>query len=107
MKQIRDKLFVVATVINNSNIPYDVGYVRFKVIDYARSYLFWKKKTKERELEPSNEYFNPNIKPNSSGRLLFIFDKLGFSHRNALNIKCNEENGRRELELEIPGSMIE
>jgi len=107
MKQIKDKLFMIGTIINNSNVPYDVGYVRFKLIDYARSYLFWKKKIKETEMEPTNEYYNPTIKPHSSGRLLFVFDKHGFSHRSALEIKCNEENGRRDLVLEIPGSIIE
>ncbi len=107
MKQIKDKLFLICTVINNSNIPYDVGYVRFQMIDYQRSYLLWKKKLKETELEPINEYYNTTIKPHSFGRLLFVFDKLGYSSRSSLNIKCSEENGRRELVLEVPGSMIE
>lgn len=107
MKQIKDKLFVIGTIINNSHIPYDVGFVRFKLIDYARNYLFWNKKIKESEMEPINEYFNPSIKPHSSGRLLFIFDKHGFSNRNALEIKCNEENGRRDLVLEVPGTFVQ
>jgi len=107
MKQIKDKLFLICTIINNSNIPYDVGYVRFKMIDYERSYLLWRKKLKETELEPVNEYYNAAIKPHSFGRLLFVFNKLGYSSRSTLNIKCNEENGRRDLVLEVPGSMIE
>ncbi|MBN2089755.1 DUF4138 domain-containing protein [candidate division KSB1 bacterium] len=107
LKQIQDKLFVVATIINESNIPYDVGFVRFKLIDYNRNYLFWKKKIKETELEPVNEYYNPIVKPRSSGRLLFIFDKHGFSENNTIQVKCNEENGHRDLVLEVPGSIIE
>ena len=107
MKQIKDKLFLICTVINNSNIPYDVGYVRFQTIDYQRNYLFWKKKLKENEVEPINEYYNSTIKPHSFGRLLFIFEKEGYSSRSTLNIKCNEENGRRDLVLEVPGTMIE
>ncbi len=107
MKQIKDKLFIICTVINNSNIQYDVGYVRFQMIDYQRSYLLWKKKLKETELEPVNEYYNTTIKPHSFGRLLFVFNKLGYSSRSSLNIKCSEENGRRELVLEVPGTMIE
>lgn len=107
MKQIGNKLFVIGTIINNSNIPYDVGFVQFKLLEYARSYIFWRKKLKETEMEPSNEYFNSTIKPHTSGRLLFIFDKHGFSHQSTLYIKCNEENGRRELELEVPGKIIE
>lgn len=107
MKQIKDKLFVIGTIINNSHIPYDVGFVRFKLIDYTRNYLFWTKKIKESEMEPVSEYFNPSIKPRSSGRLLFIFDKHGFSNRNALEIKCNEENGRRDLVLEVPGTFVQ
>lgn len=107
MKQIKDKLFLICTVINNSNIPYDVGYVRFQMIDYQRSYLFWNKKLKENEVEPINEYYNAMIKPHSFGRLLFVFGKEGYSSRSTLNIKCIEENGRRDLVLEVPGSMIE
>jgi hypothetical protein len=107
MKQIKDKLFLICTIINNSNIPYDVGFVRFKMIDYARSFVLWKKKLKETELEPVNEYYNATIKPHSFGRLLFVFNKLGYSSRSTLNIKCNEESGRRDLVLEVPGSMIE
>ncbi len=107
MKQIKDKLFVIATIINHSSIPYDVGFVGFKLIDYARNYVLWNKKVKETEMEPINEYFNPTIKPNSSGRLLFVFDKHGFSDRSTMQLKCNEENGRRDLVLEIPGVFIE
>jgi hypothetical protein len=107
MKQIKDKLFLICTIVNNSNIPYDVGYVRFKLIDYARSYVIGRKKLKESEMEPTNEYFNSTIKPRSSGRLLFVFDKHGFSHRSTISIKCDEENGRRDLSLEVPGSMVQ
>lgn len=107
LKQIRDKLFVIGTIINDSNVPYDVGFVRFKLIDYQRNYLFWKKKIKETELEPINEYYNPSIKPHSAGRLLFVFDKHGFSENNFIQIKCDEENGHRDLVLEVPGSIVE
>lgn len=107
MKQIKDRLFLICTIINNSNIPYDIGYVRFQMIDYQRSYLLWKKMLKEDEIDPINEYCNNTVKPHSYGRLLFVFKKEGYSSRSTLNIKCNEENGRRDLVLEVPGSMIE
>jgi len=107
MKQIKDKLFLICTIINDSNIPYDVAYVSFQMIDYQRSYLLWKKKLKEQEIEPINEYYNTTIKPHSYGRLLFVFQKEGYSSRSTLNIKCIEESGRRELAIEVPGTMIE
>ena len=106
IKQIRDKFFVICTIINNSNIPYDVGYVRFSLIDYSRSYIFWRKKIKETEIEPTNEFYNTPINAHSSGRLLFIFDKHGFSKNSTFSVKCNEESGRRDLILEVPGTMI-
>jgi hypothetical protein len=106
IKQIRDKFFVICTIINNSNIPYDVGYMRFSLIDYTRNYVFWKKKLKETEIEPTNEFYNTPVNAHSSGRLLFIFDKHGFSENSTLNIKCNEESGRRDLILEVPGAII-
>lgn len=107
MIQIDDKLFVLCTMINNSHIPYDIGYVRFKLIDRNRSLLFFKKKIKETELEPLREVYNQVVKARSSNRLLFIFDKQGFSDRSVLEIKCIEESGRRDLVLEVPGSYVE
>lgn len=107
LKQIDENLFVIGTIINNSNVPYDIGFVQFKMIEYARSYVFWKKKKKETELEPVSDYYNSIVKPHTSRRLMFVFDKQGFSANNTLYIKCDEENGRRVLELEVPASMIQ
>jgi len=107
MKQVKNKLFIIGTIINNSNIPYDIGFVRFRLVDYNRSYLLWRKKIKETDLEPTNEYYNSTVPPHTSGRLLFVFDKHGFSERSTIHIKCNEESGRRDLEIEVPGTMVE
>jgi len=106
MVQIDDQLYMICSVINNSKIPYDIGYVRFKLIDQNRSMLFLKKKVKETEIEPAREFYNPNIKPNASGRLLFVFDKQGFSDKSTIEIKCSEESGRRDLALAVPGSYV-
>ncbi|MBN2008762.1 DUF4138 domain-containing protein [candidate division KSB1 bacterium] len=107
MKQINNKLFIIGTIINNSNIPYDIGFVKFSLISYARNYMFWKKKIKESEMEPVSEFYNSSIKAHSHGRILFVFDKHGFTNISTLEIKCNEENGRRNLVLEIPGTYIQ
>lgn len=107
MVQIEDKLYMLCTVINDSKIPYDLGYARFKLIDYAGSFLFSKKKLKETELEPIREFYDSPIKPNTSSRLLFVFEKQGFSDKSMLEIKCHEENGRRELVLNVPGKYVE
>jgi len=107
MVQIEDKLYMIATVLNNSKIPYDIGYVRFKVIDYTSSFLFSKKKLKETELEPLREFYDSPIKPNTSARLLFVFEKQGFSDKSTIEIKCTEENGRRDLVLNVPGKYVE
>lgn len=107
MVQIQDKLFVLCTLVNSSNIPYDIGYVRFKLIDQARSFIFFNKKIKESELEPIREVYKQQILPNSASRMVFIFDKHGFSDRSLLQIKCMEESGRRDLTLEVPASYVE
>jgi hypothetical protein len=107
MVQIEDRLYMICTIINNSKIPYDVGYVTFKLIDQASSYIFWKKKIKESEIEPVREFYSANIKPNSTGRLIFVFDKQGFSNESNIEIKCDEENGRRVLALSVPGSFVQ
>jgi hypothetical protein len=107
MVQIEDKLYMICTVVNDSKIPFDIGYVRFKLVDYASSFLFSKKKLRETDLEPIREFYEPTIKPNTSARLLFVFDKQGFSDKSTLEIKCHEENGRRDLALNVPGSYVE
>ncbi len=107
MKQMRDRLFVIGTIVNHSSIPYDIGLVQFTLIDYHRSYLFWRKKLREQDIEPAREYFTSPILPGTSGRLLFIFEKYGYPRDSTLRIKCSEESGRRDLLLEVPGAMIE
>jgi hypothetical protein len=107
MVQIEDKLYMLCTVINDSKIPYDIGYARFKLIDYASSFLFSKKKIKETELEPIREFYDSPIKPNTTSRLMFVFEKQGFSDKSTLEIKCHEENGRRDLVLNVPGDYVE
>jgi hypothetical protein len=106
MVQIEDKLYLICTLINDSRIPYDIGYVRFKLIDHNTSMLFFKKKVKETEIEPASEFYNTNIKPAAASRLLFVFDKQGFSNESTIEIQCNESSGRRDLMLSVPGSYV-
>jgi hypothetical protein len=105
--QVEDKLYMICTIVNNSKIPYDVGFVGFKVIDQERSLLVLKKKVKETAIEPVGDFYSSSIKPNTSGRMLFVFKKEGFSDKSAIEIKCNEESGRRVLTLTVPGSYVE
>ncbi len=107
MVQIEDKFYMICTLVNNSRIPYDIGYVRFKLIDQNRSLLVFKKKVKETEIEPVREFYNPKIKPDTTGRLLFVFDKQGFSNKSTIEIKCSEESGRRDLVLTVSGSSVQ
>ena len=44
LKQFKDKLLVIGTIINNSNIPYDIGFVTFNRIDYKSSFVLFRKK---------------------------------------------------------------
>jgi hypothetical protein len=94
-------------VVNNSKIPYDIGFVRFKIIEYNQSMLVFKKKAKETELEPIRDFYNSVIKPSALGRLLFVFDKQGFTDKSMVEIKCSEENGQRDLVLNVPASYVE
>jgi len=107
MVQIEDKLYMICSIVNNSKIPYDIGYVRFKLADYNRALGLFRKKVKETEIEPVREFYNTAVKPNSTGRLLFVFDKQGFSDKSTVEIKCNEESGRRDLLLSVPGSRVQ
>jgi len=105
--QIEDKLYMICTIVNNSKIPYDIGFVRFKLIDQIRSLLVFKKKVKETEIEPVSDFYSPSIKPDTSGRMLFVFNKQGFSDKSTIEIKCDEESGRRVLTLAVPGSYVQ
>lgn len=107
MLMIDNKLHVIATVANNSRIAYDIGYVRFKLIERASSYIFFSKQIKGEEIEPVQEVFNARVPPNQSTRLLFVFDKVGLSDKSLIEIKCQESSGRRDLTLTVPGSFIE
>ncbi len=107
MTMIDNKLHIIATVVNNSKITYDIGYVRFKLIERASSYIFFSKQIKAEEIEPVQEVFNARVLPNQSTRLLFVFDKVGLSDKSMLEIKCSEESGRRDLTVNVPGAFIE
>ncbi len=107
MTMIDNKLHIIATVVNNSKITYDIGYVRFKLIERASSYIFFSKQIKAEEIEPVQEVFNARVLPNQSTRLLFVFNKVGLSDKSMLEIKCSEESGRRDLTVNVPGAFIE
>lgn len=107
MAMIEEKLFVICTLVNKSRIPYDIGFVRFRLVENARSMLLFKKRVKEEELEPLQEAYTPRVESNKSTRMMFVFDKHGFSDRSDIEIKCSEESGRRDLAIKVPGSFVE
>lgn len=107
MAMIEEKLFVICTLVNNSAIPYDIGFVRFRLVENTRSMLLFKKRVKEEELEPLQEAYTPRVESNKSTRMMFVFDKHGFSDRSDIEIKCSEESGRRDLAIKVPGSFVE
>lgn len=103
---IENRLHLVCTLINNSHIAYDVGFIRFKLVEKAKSMLVFSKRVKEEEIEPVRDFFNAHVAPNSSTRLLFVFDKIGLTDRSEIEIACNEESGRRTLQLTVPASFV-
>ena len=107
MVMVENRLHVICTIVNGSRINYDVGFVRFKAIEHVNSFLLFKKKVKEEEIEPAKGFYSPSVKPGNSARLLFVFDKLGFSSMSTIEIKCTEESGRRDLSLSVPAGFVE
>ncbi|MGH7491283.1 MAG: DUF4138 domain-containing protein [bacterium] len=106
MAMIENRLHVLCTLINNSHIAYDVGFVRFKLVEKVKTMLFFSKRVKEEEIEPMRDFFNGHVLPNSSTRLLFVFDKMGLTDHSVIEIACNEESGRRTLSLAVPASFV-
>lgn len=103
---IDNRMHVLCSLVNNSRIAYDVGFVRFKLVEKAKSMLFFSKRVKEEEIEPASDFYNAHVVPGGSTRLLFVFDKLGLSDRSEIEISCSEESGRRTLALAVPAAFV-
>ena len=106
MTMIENRLHILCTLVNESRIAYDVGFVRFKVVEKSKSMLIFSKRVKEEEIEPSRDFFNAHVPPGGLTRLLFVFDKLGLSDQSEIEISCNEESGRRTLALAVPAAFV-
>lgn len=105
--QIKNKMFVICTLINNSRTPYEVDLIQFRLIEQQRNLIFFKKTTEESELAPVREFYARHVGSSKVSRMLFIFDTQAFADTTLLEIKCTEKDGEREVFLRVPGSYIE
>lgn len=99
-------LFYKLKVNNQSNIKYDVDFIRFYVGDLKTAK---RSVSQEMELQPSYSYGNQDqtIDGQSSEQYVFALDKFPITKDKALFIEVYERNGGRHLYLKAKQADIE
>lgn len=99
-------LFYKLKVNNQSNINYDIDFIRFYVRDLKTAK---RTVTQEWELYPSYSYgtHDKTVDAQSSGQYVFALDKFPITKDKALFIEVYEKNGGRHLYLRAKQSDIE
>lgn len=99
-------LFYKLRIDNQSNINYDIDFIRFYVRDLKTT-----KRTvsQERELYPSYSYgiYDQTVDGQSFGQYVFALDKFPITKDKAFFIEVYERNGGRHLYLKAKQSDIE
>ncbi|MFK7102230.1 DUF4138 domain-containing protein [Flavobacterium oreochromis] len=99
-----NKLYLVVTIHNGSNIDYNINYIK--------TYLSQGKDSKVAtsqylEKNPINIYNTKRtIKGLSSQKMIFIYDQFTIDDNKNLIFELNESNGERNLFLKIPSFII-
>ena len=99
-------LFYKLKVNNQSNINYDIDFIRFYVRDLKTAK---RTVTQERELYPSYSYgtHDKTVDGQSSSQYVFALDKFPITKDKALFIEVYERDGGRHLYLKAKQSDIE
>ncbi|POR20970.1 hypothetical protein BWK57_11800 [Flavobacterium columnare] len=99
-----NKLYLVITISNDSNIDYNINYIK--------TYLSQGKDSKVStaqylEKNPINIYNTKRtIKGLASQKMIFIYDQFTIDDNKNLIFELNESNGERNLFLKIPSYII-
>lgn len=101
-----DTFFYKIKLINNSNISYDIDFIRFYVRDLQRAK---RTVTQEQEIHPVYTYGleTPSIGGKESGTFVFAINKFPITGDKALFVEVYEKNGGRHLYLKVKPKEIE
>lgn len=98
----RDLLFLHISLTNGSNVPFDIDYVQFKIVDKQVA-----RRTAQQEtfIEPVRTYNNLNrIDGNASGHMVYAFGKITIPDDKRLMVEIYEKNGGRHQRFSIENS---
>lgn len=98
------KIFVMIEVSNRSNINYDIQNV---------SFITSPAKKKSKAIDTEEKLFIPiwsnqpeTISKKSTSKIVFVFDKFTIAENKTLNAVINENDGERNLTLEVKPQYI-
>lgn len=93
------KFYVHTELQNNSHVPFDIDFVKFKVVDRKVA-----KRTviQEKEIMPVRHYYpKEKIKDLSTQQQIFLLNKFTFGRDKILKIEISEKNGTRGQVLKV------
>ena len=95
----RDLLFLHISLANASNVPFDVDFIRFRIVDKKVA-----KRTAQQEttIEPVRTYSAlTRIEGQSSGRMVYAFSKITIPDDKFLEVEIYEKDGSRHQRFHI------
>ena len=100
-----NKILFKMTLVNNSEIPYQINKVDIKYNQKEGIPFYNQKETANLDLFPFNiSYSNHDkiAKPDSAMQILYTIDKIGVSSKGTFQVSLIEQNGSRNFDLELP-----
>ena len=100
----RDLLFLHVSLTNLSNVPFDVDFIRFRIVDKKVA-----RRTAQQEtyIEPVRTYSNlTRIEGKSPGHMVYAFGKITIPDNKLLEVEFYEKNGSRHQRLRIEDADI-
>lgn len=95
----KDLLFLHVSLTNSSNVPFDVDFIRFRIVDKKVA-----RRTAQQEtiIEPVRAYSNLTyIEGHSSGHMVYAFGKITIPDDKFLEVEIYEKDGSRHQRFHI------
>lgn len=95
----KDLLFLHVSLMNSSNVPFDVDFIRFRIVDKKVA-----RRTAQQEtiIEPVRTYSNlTHIEGHSSGHMVYAFGKITIPDDKFLEVEIYEKDGSRHQRFHI------
>lgn len=97
-----NKIFITATISNNSNIDYYINFIKTYITTIKDN-----SSTQYLEKNPIDLYNNKRVIKNKNHRtIIFIYDQFTIDNNKEFVFELNEHNGERNLILNVPHYII-